>query len=86
MSLSNASPEQPTQAQDRKVGKGIVHEGCIYGIRDDSLLAAALEKITDKKEQCKFILEHGKKGGKVDFDTRRQRMEEVAGLGTESSQ
>jgi sulfur transfer protein SufE len=63
------------------VGRGIVHEGYIYGIMDNSPLEAALEKITDKKKRYKFILEHGEKRGKVDFDTRRQRMEEVAGLG-----
>jgi hypothetical protein len=82
MSSSNPSAsltpsEQPPHPQSAKVGRGIVHEGYIYGITDDSPLAAALDKITDKKEQCKFISEHGKKGGKVDFDTKPQKMEEV---------
>jgi hypothetical protein len=62
------------------VGRGIVHEGYIYGIMDNLPLEAVLEKITVKKERYKFILEPGEKRGKVDFDTRRQRMEEFAGL------
>jgi hypothetical protein len=64
MSFSNASSsltpsEQSFHSQSvtpsshtsrGKVGKGIVHNGYIYGITDDSPLAAALDKLTDKKE------------------------------------
>jgi hypothetical protein len=38
-----------SHASQGKVGKGIVHNGYIYGITDDSPLAAALDKLTDKK-------------------------------------
>jgi hypothetical protein len=60
-----------TEAQD-KTGRGIVHEGYIYGITEDSPLYPALQQLTTKKEKYDFILNHGEKRGKVDFDTRRR--------------
>jgi hypothetical protein len=85
-SSHSQSADRSSPASQGKVGKGIVHNGYIYGITDDSPLAAALNKLTDKKERYNFILEHGEKLSKVDFDTRCQRLQETAGPGIEASQ
>jgi hypothetical protein len=85
--LSHSQSADPSShVSQGKVGKGIVHNGYIYGITDDSPLAAALDKLTDKKECYNFILEHGEKRGKVDFDTKRQRLQEIAEPRTKASQ
>jgi hypothetical protein len=71
----DSSSDQPipshTETQG-KTGRGIVHEGYIYGITEDSPLYPALQQLTTKKEKYEFILNHGEKRGKVDFDTRRR--------------
>jgi hypothetical protein len=67
-------------------GKGIVRNGYIYSIANDSPLMAEYEKLTDKEERCKFMLEHGKKQGPVGWDTRRQPLRDVVEHGEETRQ
>jgi hypothetical protein len=69
---SSNPPVSSNTATQGPSGKGIVHEGYIYGITDDSPLLLEMQQITTKKERYNFILKHGKKYGKVDFDTRRR--------------
>jgi hypothetical protein len=77
-STQTAEAQCTQNSSSSKTGWGIVHKGYIYGVSQDTPLAAQLLQLTEKEERRNFILLYGEKHGKVDMDTRCQTPQKQA--------
>jgi hypothetical protein len=82
----NTRPAGPHTWPGNPNGLGIVRDGYIYSIKNDSPLMVEYKKLTNKEDRCKFMLEHGKKQGPVLWDTRRKPLRDVPEHEGETSQ